>query len=190
MKNSVTVHCRQDPCTRPQFRDTVKGQKLTPNQPMGIGNWYRSLRPKSCHQQSQIVFPIRYNFNLPRSNAPWKGPVLVAALQWHHNERNGVSNHQPHDCLLNRLLSRGSKKTPKFCDIGLCAENSSVTGEFPSQMASNAENVSIWWRHQWLLSIRYTFNKIGCVLQNLVKNTNPAKVKEWNLFIWLLAIAD
>ena len=25
--------------------------------------------------------------------------------------------------------------------------NSSVTGEFPAQMASNAENVSIWWRH-------------------------------------------
>ena len=23
----------------------------------------------------------------------------------------------------------------------------SVTGEFPAQMASNAENVSIWWRH-------------------------------------------
>ena len=27
------------------------------------------------------------------------------------------------------------------------AGNSPVTGEFPSQMASNAENVSIWWRH-------------------------------------------
>ena len=26
---------------------------------------------------------------------------------------------------------------------GLCA----VTGEFPAQIASNAENVSIWWRH-------------------------------------------
>ena len=25
--------------------------------------------------------------------------------------------------------------------------NSLVTGEFPAQMASNAENVSIWWRH-------------------------------------------
>ena len=24
---------------------------------------------------------------------------------------------------------------------------SPVTGEFPAQMASNAENVSIWWRH-------------------------------------------
>ena len=25
--------------------------------------------------------------------------------------------------------------------------NSPGTGEFPAQMASNAENVSIWWRH-------------------------------------------
>ena len=25
--------------------------------------------------------------------------------------------------------------------------NSTVTGEFLAQMASNAENVSIWWRH-------------------------------------------
>ena len=30
---------------------------------------------------------------------------------------------------------------------GLCKGNSPVTGEFPAQMASNAENVSIWWRH-------------------------------------------
>ena len=27
-------------------------------------------------------------------------------------------------------------------------QNSAVTGEFPAQMASNAENISIWWRHQ------------------------------------------
>ena len=30
---------------------------------------------------------------------------------------------------------------------GLCAGNSPVTGEFHAQRASNAENVSIWWRH-------------------------------------------
>ena len=30
---------------------------------------------------------------------------------------------------------------------GLCAGNSLVAGEFPAQMASNAENASIWWRH-------------------------------------------
>ena len=29
----------------------------------------------------------------------------------------------------------------------LCAGNSPGTGEFPAQMASKAENVSIWWRH-------------------------------------------
>ena len=29
----------------------------------------------------------------------------------------------------------------------LCAGNSLVTGEFPAQMASNAENISILWRH-------------------------------------------
>ena len=42
-------------------------------------------------------------------------------LQWRHNERSGVSHHQPHECLPNGL--------------------------FPAQMASNAENVSIWRRH-------------------------------------------
>ena len=30
---------------------------------------------------------------------------------------------------------------------GLCVGNSPVTGEFPAQRTSNAENVSIWWRH-------------------------------------------
>ena len=66
----------------------------------------------------------------------------------HYNmERDGVSNHQPHDCLLNRLFRRRSKKTSKLCVTGLCAGNSPLTGEFPAQRVSNAENVSIWWRH-------------------------------------------
>ena len=40
-----------------------------------------------------------------------------------------------------------SKKTSKLRVIGLCEGNSAVIGEFPAQRASNAENVSIWWRH-------------------------------------------
>ena len=75
---------------------------------------------------------------------------VVFTLQWLHNERDGVSNHQPHDCLFNRLFRSRSKKTSKHRVTGLCAWNSSVTGEFPAQMASNAEHVSIWWRHhEW-----------------------------------------
>ena len=39
------------------------------------------------------------------------------------------------------------KKTSKLRVIGLCTGKSPVTTEFPAQRASNAENVSIWWRH-------------------------------------------
>ena len=71
----------------------------------------------------------------------------VKSLQWRLIGRDSVSNHQPHDCLLNRLFRRRSKKTSKLRVTGLCVGNSPGTGEFPALMASNAENVSIWWRH-------------------------------------------
>ena len=35
-------------------------------------------------------------------------------LRWRHNGRDSVSNHQPHDCLLNRLFRRRSKNTSKL----------------------------------------------------------------------------
>ena len=80
---------------------------------------------------------------------------IRSSLQWRHNERNGVSNHQPHDCLLNvgvsyhqlydclfnRLFRRRSKKTSKLRVTGGCDGNSPVTGEFTAQRASNAANV-------------------------------------------------
>ena len=59
-----------------------------------------------------------------------------------HNELDGVSDHQPHDCILNRLFRRRSKKISKLRVTDLCAGNSPLTGEFPAQKASNAENVS------------------------------------------------
>ena len=77
----------------------------------------------------------------------WLHGFPIHTLQWRHNERDGVPNHQPHHCLLNRLFRCRSKKTSKLRVTGLCAGNSPVTGEFPAQMASDAENVSIWRRH-------------------------------------------
>ena len=56
----------------------------------------------------------------------------MSTLQWRHNGRDSVSNYQPHDCLLNHLFRRRSKS----------AGNSPETGEFPAQVACNAENVS------------------------------------------------
>ena len=65
---------------------------------------------------------------------------IPQSLQWRHNE--------PHDFLLSRLFRRRSKKTPKLRFTGLCVGNLlPVTGEFPAQQASSAENVSIWWHH-------------------------------------------
>ena len=72
-------------------------------------------------------------------------PIL--SLRWRHNEHDGVSNHQPHGCLLNRLFRRRLKKTSKLRVTGFCVGNSPGTGEFPAQRASYAENVPIWWRH-------------------------------------------
>ena len=126
---------------------------------------------------------------------------INVALQWRHNEHDGISNHKSHDCLLQCMkwpvthspnstwfwlelvgnccerlkiimkytniqfcerLGHGwqfhplystiysgadQKKTSKLHVTGFCEGNSPVTGEFPAQRASNAENIPIWWCH-------------------------------------------
>ena len=86
-------------------------------------------------------------------------------LEWRYNGLDSVSNHQSHDCLLNRLLRCRSKKTSKLRVTGLCEGNSPGTSEFPAQMASDAENVSIWWRHHapcWALFTGRIINQVMC----------------------------
>ena len=48
----------------------------------------------------------------------------IQTFHWRHNDQDGVSNHQPHDCSLNCLFRRRSKKTSKLCVTGLCVGNS------------------------------------------------------------------
>ena len=53
-------------------------------------------------------------------------------LQLHYNDViMGVmaSHHQPHQCLLNRLFGRRSKKTSKLRVTGLCVGNSRTNGQ-------------------------------------------------------------
>ena len=52
--------------------------------------------------------------------------------------------------IYSRVYSDADKKTSKLRVTGLCAEESPGNGEFPAQMASDAENVSIWWRYHEL----------------------------------------
>ena len=92
-------------------------------------------------------YDLKLQSIIPGVSHAWDILWLNMSLQRRHSDHDGVSNHQPHGCLLNRLFRRRSKKTSKLRVTGLCAGNSPVAGEFPAQRASNAENVFIWWRH-------------------------------------------
>ena len=87
--------------------------------------------------------------HVPRDSAIWTGKNsiknsglhrAIPTLHWRHNERDDVSNQQRLDCLLTYFT-------------GICEGNSPVTGEIPTQRASNAENVFIYieiWTHKSL----------------------------------------
>ena len=62
--------------------------------------------------------------------------TMSISLQWCHDERDGVSNHPSHDCLLKRLFRHRSKKTSKLRVTGLWVGNSPVTGEFRAKKVS------------------------------------------------------
>ena len=89
------------------------------------------------------------------------GALYQNALRWRHNDHNGVSNHQPHGCLLNRLFRHRSKKNIKAPRHWPLWGEFTGTGEFPAQRASNVENVSIWWRHHGMLLYHR-----GCVMND------------------------
>ena len=45
-------------------------------------------------------------------------------ITWRHSDQDGVSNHEPRGCLLNRLFRRRSNKMSKLRVTGLCVRNS------------------------------------------------------------------
>ena len=124
---------------------SLRVSKRTPSSGRGTKATQPSWYVQCFHLIWSEVFTYeKHGFQL------WAQHHLWNALQWRHNERDGVSNHRAHHSLLNRLFRRRSKKTSKLRVTGLWVGNSLVTGEFPAQMASNEENVSIWWRHHEL----------------------------------------
>ena len=62
-------------------------------------------------------------------------------------------------------LMQRSKKTSKLRVPGLCAGNSTVTDGFPAPRASNAKNVSIWWRQNVMTDFSDTSIKIIYTIQ-------------------------
>ena len=69
-------------------------------------------------------------------------------------------------------LDPDQRKHQSSASLAICAGNSPEAGEFPAQMASNAEDVSICWRHH------------GGLFSYLDVNWNVLQC--WHVFIYLL----
>ena len=74
------------------------------------------------------------------------------SLQWRHNERHGVSNHHHFDCMFSGFVQVQIK------------ENIKASCQWPSQRASNSENVSIWWRHHGSPNLHSMYDNISSFL--------------------------
>ena len=107
-----------------------------------VTHWFHPVyvphgQAKSLSQRGVITLQNHENLR-----ATWKYRCHTCKiLQWRHNERDGVSNHQPHECLLNRLFKAQIKENIK------APRHWPLCGEFTAQRASVAENVSTRWHH-------------------------------------------
>ena len=80
------------------------------------------------------------------------------------------------------IFRHRSKKTSKLCVTGLYEANSPVIGEFPAQLTSNAENISIWCRHHVYLCLSEV-SEGNCHIYNVFSHwVRPCSTidKNWN----------
>ena len=75
------------------------------------------------------------------------------SLQWRHNGRDGVSNYQSHDCLLNRLFKAQKKKNQSSASLAFVRGihrwplNSPHKGPIARKMFPFDDVIMSWWRH-------------------------------------------
>ena len=75
-------------------------------------------------------------------------------------EHRGVSNHWQFICYFNNLFKLTSQKTSKLCITGPLWWESTITGGFLSQRASNMESISILWcQHVGDSWVHFTIDK-------------------------------
>ena len=119
---------------------------LTKHEP----NEDQTIHEGTMPAQSTIMFtPFRcVRFKFPRVSMSWMAITVTSCwAPWSQITSLTI--------VCSTIHAGRSKKTWKLRVTGLCAWNSPVTGEFPAQMASNAENVSIWWRHHAFWTFQY-----------------------------------
>ena len=122
-----------------------------------MGNFSKIITTQCIKSQPLIVFyAVLFVRTTPLSNKIHCSTVItnILAIDIPHialirgriitmtpHERHVVSNYRLFDCLAAYADQTNIKVRV------LCEGNSTVNGEFPAQRGSNAEKVSIWWRH-------------------------------------------
>ena len=132
-------------CLQKKVKKGLKGFPGRPAIQIIKTRWSRTVPMTTSHEArdknfAEMTFSFQCGLSYFIKGCSYKTAWgWINSLHWRHNERDGISNHQPHDCLFNRLFRHRSKKTSKLHVTGLCEGNLPVTGEFPAQRASNAE---------------------------------------------------
>ena len=85
-------------------------------------------------------------------------------LQWRHNGRDSISNHQPHGCLLNRLFRRRSKKTSKLRVTGL------LCGEFTGDRWIPRTNGQLRGNCFHLITSSWTESRYNTIWRNMTRS--------------------
>ena len=62
------------------------------------------------------------------------------------------------------------------------------TGEFPAQMANNAENVSIWWRHQEKNMIHFKVDRGVPISFIISSHSTPRRCQSWYLYYRVITL--
>ena len=98
--------------------------------------WLRDYYNLSRKTNNKSLDRMYYFVDMPRSlESDGQNIIMMTsqskALQWRHNGRHSVSNHQPHECLLNCLFRRRRKKTSKLRVTGLCVSTVNSPQKWP-----------------------------------------------------------
>ena len=136
---------------------------------------------------------LRLIYSLPRvyllNNVLISTLVYLIAVRWMVISHNFIWHYS--DVIMSAMASqitslatvsstvysrRRSQKTSKLRVTGLCEWKPPVTGEFTIQMASNTENVSIWWCHHGFNHLSIWWSKFWFTCTLLFK-------KSWHI-LW------
>ena len=107
-------------------------------------------------------------------------PFLIFPLQWRQNGHDSVSNHQPHDCLLNRLFRRRSKRTSKLRVTGLCVGNSPLKWPVTRKMFPFDDVI--------MQDFYQEFNSLSCSAMMCRQTSNAMRIKSQNFDVSRLVL--